>query len=811
MTADTIAEFARGLPLHKREAYLTKACKGDMQLAEEIRLMLASEMVVDPTVDSDLANESQNVGQTLSSCSVDDEGDRAAETVGVGNKASGISEAAGGLKPGDLVGPFKVMKPLGHGGMGEVWMAEQTAPVRRRVALKVIKAGIGSSEILVRFEAERQALALMNHPNIARILDAGTTKDGQPFFAMELVQGKPISSYCDDHKLSVQDRLELFAAVCDGVQHAHQKGIIHRDLKPGNILVTVIDGKAVPKIIDFGLAKALESTQRLTDHSLFTGIGQILGTLKYMSPEQASLDSVDIDTRADIYALGVILYELLTGTTPLEDFSIKGQSALKVLETIRELEPARPSRRLSSSNDEQVSAITGRRKTDRTHLNRILSGDLDWIVMKALDIDRTRRYESAHGFAADVRRFLNNEPVVARPPSIGYLARKFAIKNRVFVIATAITAFALIAGVTGTTIGMFRAHNAKLLAEAETEAKEAALEEEVRQRRYSETVTDFVVDDFLTIFSGQRNEVFALDREHAALSQVLERAVHRLDEADGLQPEAVATRCFAIGSTYTKIGMYAASFPPLERALDLSSESLGPQHPLTIACLNELHNSFNQLRGKSVYFKINGQMEESLRLGEQLFTELERRQFSHPDAQRLVRTAISMRDDSGDFIMADKWRATWMNFVEAKHGTDSSEFNSELAAYGTSLIRRGDWESADAVVRRCFRLRAESDSDSWRTFSAQSMLGNVVFNRAAQSNDTERSGELMAEAKELLVTGYIGMKAHVDSIPASLRKRRMRESLDRLIEFYEASANENESEKYRQLREDYQDREPDGA
>ena len=328
------------------------------------------------------------------------------------------------------IGNYKLLQRIGEGGMGTVWMAEQSEPVKRRVALKAIKKGIGSKEVLARFEAERQALALMNHPNIARILDAGTTPDGQPFFAMELVQGKPFTTYCDENRLGIDERLELFADVCRGVQHAHQKGIIHRDLKPSNILVTVADGKPVPKIIDFGLAKAMENTQKLTEQSLLTGIGQILGTLKYMSPEQASLDVVDIDTRTDIYAMGVILYELLTGSTPLDDSSIKGQAALKVLEFIREKEPVRPSSKLRSSTDAQVSTITGQRKTDSVRLNRILFGDLDWIVMKALEKDRNRRYESASGFAADIRRYLNSEPVVARPPSLNYRLQKFVRKER---------------------------------------------------------------------------------------------------------------------------------------------------------------------------------------------------------------------------------------------------------------------------------------------------------------------------------------------------------------------------------------------
>ncbi len=352
--------------------------------------------------------------------------------------------------PPQQIGPYRLLQRLGTGGMGDVWVAEQSQPVKRRVALKLIKEGIGSKEVIARFDAERQALAMMNHPNIARILDAGTTAQGQPFFVMELVAGQPLTTYCDENRLSIDQRLRLFMDVCSGVQHAHQKGIIHRDLKPGNIIVGMRDGTATPKIIDFGLAKAMESTQRLTDQSLFTEIGQILGTYKYMSPEQASLDHLDIDTRTDIYALGIILYELLTGSTPLDDSSIKGQAALKVLEFIRDKEPAKPSSKLSRNTDQLVSAITNKRQTDSVRLKRILLGDLDWIVMKALEKDRTRRYESAGTFGDDVKRFLSNEPVIAKPPSSTYRLKKLIQRNRV---ATVLLGLVLV-GAAVATVGL---------------------------------------------------------------------------------------------------------------------------------------------------------------------------------------------------------------------------------------------------------------------------------------------------------------------------------------------------------------------
>jgi serine/threonine protein kinase len=300
-----------------------------------------------------------------------------------------------------VIGPYKLLQVIGEGGMGTVFMAEQTRPVRRMVALKVIKPGMDSRQVLARFEAERQALALMDHPNIARVLDAGTTGSGRPYFVMELVKGKPIATYCDEKRLGVRERLELFADMCRAVQHAHQKGIIHRDLKPSNVLVAPYDGRPVVKVIDFGVAKA--TGQRLTDKTMFTAFGALVGTLEYMSPEQAEVNNQDIDTRSDIYSLGVLLYELLTGSTPLTRQRLVGAALLELLRVVREEEPPRPSTRLSESKD-LLPSISAQRQTEPAKLTKLVRGDLDWIVMKALEKDRNRRYETAAGLAMDVRR-----------------------------------------------------------------------------------------------------------------------------------------------------------------------------------------------------------------------------------------------------------------------------------------------------------------------------------------------------------------------------------------------------------------------
>jgi WD40 repeat protein/serine/threonine protein kinase len=340
-----------------------------------------------------------------------------------------------GEKLGTQIGPYKLLQQIGEGGMGTVYMAEQTQPVQRKVALKVIKAGMDSRQVIARFEAERQALEMMDHANIARVLDAGATEAGRPYFVMELVHGVPITRYCDDNHLTPRQRLELFVPVCRAIQHAHQKGIIHRDIKPSNVMITLYDGKPVPKVIDFGVAKATE--QKLTERTLFTQYGTMVGTLEYMSPEQAELSALGVDTRSDIYSLGVLLYELLTGSTPLSPKRVREAEYVEILRMIKEDEPPRPSTRLSDSG-EALASISAQRHMDPAKLTKLVRGELDWIVMKALEKDRNRRYETVSAFAADVQRYLNDEAVQACPPSVWYRFRKFARRNKAALATAAV-------------------------------------------------------------------------------------------------------------------------------------------------------------------------------------------------------------------------------------------------------------------------------------------------------------------------------------------------------------------------------------
>jgi non-specific serine/threonine protein kinase/serine/threonine-protein kinase len=444
------------------------------------------------------------------------------------------------------------------------------------VALKVIKPGLDSRPVLARFEAERQALALMDHPHIARVLDAGTTPEGRPYFVMELIRGEPITRFCDDNHLTPRERLELFVPVCQAVQHAHQKGVIHRDLKPSNVLVTLADGRPVPKVIDFGVAKALH--QQLTERTMVTEFGQVVGTLEYMAPEQAGLSHLDVDTRADVYALGALLYELLTGATPFDRQRLHQAALDEVLHILREEEPPRPSTRLSSS--EALPAIAAQRRTEPAQLSRLVRGELDWIVMKALEKDRARRYETANGLARDLQRYLADEPVEAGPPSAAYRLRKFVRRNKAPVATAAAILLLLVAGVVGTSFGLVQALAARRAEAAQRSRAEA-------EAAVAQAVNEFLNRDLLAQASPDRQP----DRD-LKLRTVLDRAAKQVAGRFDRQPLVEAAIRRTIGETYHELGESTAAQQHLERALSLYRRELGDEHADTLAAMCSLGDAY---------------------------------------------------------------------------------------------------------------------------------------------------------------------------------------------------------------------------
>jgi tetratricopeptide (TPR) repeat protein len=512
-------------------------------------------------------------------------------------------------KSGDVIGNYKVLQKLGEGGCGVVYMADQEEPVRRRVALKVIKLGMDTKEVIARFEAERQALAMMDHPNIAKVLDAGATATGRPFFVMELVRGIPLTKFCDENNLPTADRLQLFTAVCHAIQHAHQKGIIHRDIKPSNILVTLHDGEPVPKVIDFGIAKA--TAGRLTDNTLFTAFEQFIGTPAYMSPEQAELSGLDIDTRSDIYSLGVLLYELLTGRTPFDTSELLKVGLDTMRRHIREVDPPKPSTRLSTMQGEALTAAAKLRQIAPPKLINLIRGDLDWIVMKALEKNRSRRYETANAFADDIARHLASQPVTACPPSATYRLGKMVRRHKLGFAAGAAVAAALVIGLSLSTWMFFREKAAReraVAAEQEQsvqrqKADEARAEEKLQRsmadqaRQYAEqnlkkaeeeaaisrAVSSFLTDDILRQADSSVQLASKAEPDpDLKVREALDRAAEKVGPRFMSQPQTEAAVRSAIGAAYSGVGEHAKAAKHFERTVELKQATLGAEHPDTL-------------------------------------------------------------------------------------------------------------------------------------------------------------------------------------------------------------------------------------
>ncbi len=529
------------LPAGERAAALDRLCSGDHSLRARVESLLAAD---------------------------------GAATVGI-LKSSPLDTASIAEKPGDVIDRYRLVERLGEGGFGVVYRAEQREPVQRDVALKIIKLGMDTRRVVHRFEAERQTLAMLDHPGIARVIDAGSTSTGRPYFAMDLVRGAPITEFADERRLDTEARLHLFLQVCDAVQHAHQKGVIHRDLKPSNILVSEIDGAPLPRVIDFGIARAIDH-RRLADHT-FTEQGQIIGTPEYMSPEQAAGE--DIDTRADIYALGVILYELLTGGLPCDSASLRSGELAKIRQLILTHQPPKPSTRAVSASD--TAAAQARHADDQRALARRLRGDLDWITMKALEKNRLRRYDSASELAADIRRHLRREPVLAGPPSRVYRAQRFIARNRLPVAAASVVALALIAGAVASTVGFVRATRAE--ADARDDAARA-LAAEVEAR--TQTARAVAVRDFLAEMLRSADPANALGREFT-VREILDQASSRIDDQLAANPVVAADIHAVIADTYRSLDLFEKATPHVESAVDLRRNALGADHPDTLDAIHD--------------------------------------------------------------------------------------------------------------------------------------------------------------------------------------------------------------------------------
>ncbi|MCB9854701.1 MAG: serine/threonine protein kinase [Phycisphaerales bacterium] len=710
--AESIFHAARALPPTERSDYLDRACDDDGDLRARVAALLVADA------------EGADFLRTI---------DPDATVM----QSSGVSATALGEAPSDQIGRYKLLQPIGEGGFGTVWMAEQREPVKRRVALKIIKLGMDTKQVIARFEAERQALAMMDHPNIAKVFDAGSTELGRPYFVMELVRGVSIIEYCDRERLDTKARLKLFAKVCNAIQHAHQKGIIHRDIKPGNVLVTLHDGVPVPKVIDFGIAKATD--QELTSRTLFTEHRQVVGTPAYMSPEQAEMSGLDIDTRSDIYSLGVLLYELLTGTQPFAVQQLMSRGFGEMMRIIREETPHKPSARwstLGSASVQEASQIAERRRTDVGRLGLMLRGDLDWIVMKCLEKDRRRRYETANGIAADIDRHLADEPLVAGPPSAGYRIRKFVRRHRASVLAGSFVAASLVLGVIGTTLGLLWALDEKAraeTAEAETSRRAAELQQvaDFQSSQLSEiSVATMGVQLRESIIEGateaNRDEVTkslaGINFANIALGtleeNIFKRTFEAIDRDFGDQPLVRAQLLNTAGETLKKLGLLDTASDPLERALGIRRELLDDDHPDTLASLNSLGDL---LCAQGRYDEAETRIQASLDGRRRILGD------DHPDTLVTVNLMGNLRQAQGRPAEAERYYREALDARRRTLGDDHPDTLISVNNMGIVLQAQGRLDEAEPFYREALEsMRRTLGDDHPDTLVAVNNMGYLL-------------------------------------------------------------------------------------